>query len=356
MRMNTKIYQMGKVGFSAVAVIFTAAITGCGGGGADAPGTGTPTVANAYPNVSPTVGDYWVYSETSTVVSGGNTAGTISYVRNFTASNPINRTDTFSNSDGLNNNNLSTKRVFDTAGKEINYKTGTSTCTYQPSFAAAPAFDTLAGVAFSANATLTCIDSVSNATTVQNVTSTGNTVGLEDVNVTAGTFKAFKYNVTRVTTTATNEGTANQTIWIDSVTGRTVKYTINTKSKTLPAGTLASEVNYVGEAVSYNAQGKGSVNINAKRFAGGWSGSYAGSLNGTCVFTVTAATSSNVTGRCTSSTNVNTTLTGSVNDAGAINITVSDGTALSGSLTSPIAGNGTWANGTATGTWTVTHK
>jgi hypothetical protein len=244
--MNTKFNQIGRFVFGIAITSFTVAMTGCGGGGSDAPGTGPAAVANAYPNVSPTVGDYWVFSETSTVVTGGNTAGTISYVRNFTASNPINRTDTFSNSDGLNNNNLSTKRVFDAAGKEINYKTGTSTCTYQPSFSTSPAFDTLAGVAFSSNATLTCIDSASNTTTVQNITAAGDTVGLEDVNVTAGTFKAFKYNVTRVTKTATNEGTATQTIWIDSATGRMVKYTTNTKSKALPAGTLASEVNYIG--------------------------------------------------------------------------------------------------------------
>jgi hypothetical protein len=59
--MNTKFNQIGRFVFGIAITSFTVAMTGCGGGGSDAPGTGPAAVANAYPNVSPTVGDYWVF-------------------------------------------------------------------------------------------------------------------------------------------------------------------------------------------------------------------------------------------------------------------------------------------------------
>jgi hypothetical protein len=328
----------------------------CGGGSSGTPGAANPpaAAANVFPSVDPTVGDYVVLQETVTAAAGTTlpTPSVYSFARTYTASSPIARIDFDSRSDGPSLNFLKSNRSFDIDGKEITSTTAGVTCTYAPALATFPAKGALPNSSFSSSSVKTCSASGAGLTT-DNITITGTAVGLEDVTVPAGTFKAFKYTSTRITRNATNQGTSVGTFWVDTVSGRTIKYVTNLKGIIIATGASTADLTYTTEMVAYRVLANNTGFASAKSFSGGWTVAFTGSAAGVCNLTVTA--SGAMSGQCNGNGG-SPSASGGVSDAGALSVLLSDGTRITGSLSSPSAGSGTWANGTATGTWTASHK
>jgi hypothetical protein len=327
---------------------FAAVLSACGGGG------GTPvapvTLANVYPLVTPTVGDYWLFQETVTTGAGTPlpTPSVYTYARTYTNSNPIVRVDLDSRSDATSSNFLKATRTFDIDQKEVSNVIGTTNCTYAPAYSVAPSKGALPNSTFSLTSVRTC-----SSGTTDNFSVTGTAVGLEDVTVAAGTFKAFKYTSTRLIKNVTNESTSVGTYWTDGVTGRVVKFVLNVKGN-LPGSTVVtSDVTYTTEAIAYSAQGLGATAAPVKRFAGAWTVPFSGTASGTCSMQV--ASTGTISGSC-NGTGGSSTVSGTVTDAGLVAVQLTDGSRISGSLTSPGAGTGIWVNGTASGTWNATHR
>jgi hypothetical protein len=326
---------------------FAAVLSACGGGGTP---TTPVTVANVYPLVTPAVGDYWLYQEIVTVGAGTPlpTPSVYTYARTYSNSSPIVRVDLDSRSDATSSNFLKATRTFDIDQKEVSNVIGATSCTYTPAFTVGPTKGALPNSTFSLNSVRACSSGSSDSYSV-----TGTAVGLEDVTVAAGTFKAFKYTATRLIKNATNESTTVGTYWTDGVTGRVVKYALNIKGNLPGSATVTSDVTYTAEAIAYSAQGLGATAASVKRFAGAWTVPFIGTAVGSCSMQV--ASTGTISGSCNGSGG-SSTVSGAVTDAGVVAVQLTDGSRISGSLTSPGAGTGIWINGTASGTWTAAHR
>jgi hypothetical protein len=334
---------------SAVAVIAT--LSACGGGGSSTSGNSAQNsdLSNTFPNITPKAGDYYVFQETITAGAGftAPTPSVFNFTRIYASSAPIVRTDLSGRSDGTSTNFEKSTRNFDATNKETGYTFGTTSCSYSPAWSFAPAAGAPANSTFSATSVRTC------GTAVDNFAATGNAVGLEEIMTAAGSFKAFKYTATRTQKNSTTEFITVGTFWQDAVTGRLVKYVMTTKSSAVGSTVITGDNTFTGEVISYSAGALGATTVTVKRFSGGWTVPFTGSATGSCTMVV-AATGA-ITGSCSGSGGISTA-SGSVTDAGAISVNLTDGSRITGNLTSAGAGNGTWSNGTATGTWTATHR
>jgi hypothetical protein len=324
------------------------ALTACGGGSS----SGGNSVANVYPNVNPTVGDYYAYQDTVTVGTGftAPNPSVYTFVRYYTGSSPIGRTDYDSRSDGTSANFLKSIRAYDTNQKETTYTFGSTTCAFNPAFGLTPPLGATPNSTFSATSVRTCTGGTAST---DNYTLTGTAVGLEDLTIVAGTFKAFKYTATRTIKNASNESTSTGTFWTDGVTGRALKSVLNVKVNTTGSTALIADTTFTTELISHNAQSLGSSAATVKRFSGGWTVPYTGAVTGSCAMTIAAA--GTITGSCTGTGN-SPSVSGTVSSAGALSVQLSDGTQITGTLSSPGAGSGTWVNGTASGNWTASHR
>jgi hypothetical protein len=333
----------------AVAVITT--LSACGGGSSSTSGNSAQnsTLSNTFPNITPKAGDYYVFQETITAGAGftAPTPSVYNYTRTYAGSGPVVRTDFDSRSDGTSPNFSKTARNFDATNKETGYTFGTTSCTYSPSWVFAPPAGAPANSTFSATTVRTC------GAAVDNFTLTGNAVGLEDITTSAGSFKAFKYTATRTQKNSTTEFNSTGTFWADAVTGRVIKFVLNTKSNAVGSTVITGDTTLTTEVISYNAGALGASAVSIKRFAGGWTVPFTGSATGSCAMVIAVA--GTITGSCSGSGGTSTA-SGSVTEAGAISVNLTDGSRITGNLTAPGAGNGTWSNGTATGTWTATHR
>ncbi len=350
-----------KVIFAGVGLGILALLYGCGGGGGDptaitttTTSTTTTTTLPTYPEVKPTQGDTLTYSQVNTI--GNTTQPTINVTRYYKIVNndgSVTYTNTIDNPTYVGNT-----QVFATDGgllSTANFGNVGNNCTYAPSFAA-PNYPLYVGQSLNATAVQTCVNG--GTTTFFDVVRTGSYAALESVTTAAGTFSALKQVTTTIATSRTDgsKTKTDQTSWLDTVLGRTVKYAITIS--TAPAGSSSFTLSR-SQAISlvkYNISGKAGSVADPIVYAGGWTATYAGTDSGSCS-SITVSDTGTLTGNCTSNANGAFTISGSVNAQGTINFNAVGG--FGGTFTgtlNPVTGTGTWSNGPDSGTWNSTHK
>jgi hypothetical protein len=329
----------------AMGILLATALTGCGGGGG-----GSDAPAAAVSKIAATAGDYYTYTLDHT---GSNTSPwSMSFTRAYSTVNGDGssvRVDTYSTT------------LYAAATRNLDASFGTSsfsysvggvgtTCTNSPSDVVVP-LPASVGSSWNNNFTQTCTGGSPSSSTFNN---TGSMTALESVVTPAGTFNAGKFVFTQ---TEVRSGSYTQVIhytcWIDVVTGRTVKcdstYTYTPQVGSVVTGTDSFTL------IGYKASGLSS-SATVARFAGTWSGSYAGSSSGTCSSLVVAS-NGDITGSCVDGNVGSFTVTGTVNAAGTVSMTASTGPTFSGTLSTTSTGSGTWIGvPSGGGTWTATHK
>ena len=131
-----------KLGSIAVALMVSA----CGGGGGSdsAPASpAAPANPNAYPAISPSAGDWFVYTSTVTpTLPAGATATERTITRHFrivNADSSLTRADTTSTFTSL------ASRAFNSSGALVSYTSGTLLCNYAPAYRSTPPLTSVVG-------------------------------------------------------------------------------------------------------------------------------------------------------------------------------------------------------------------
>jgi hypothetical protein len=180
-------------------------------------------------------------------------------------------------------------------------------------------------------------------------------VARESLVTPAGTFDSYRAERTGVSVTTTNTVSQQLTCWYSVQRGVMLRCDY-TSTQTLAASTTPSYV----ASTTIVLTGLGGPTRLAQgnvlaRFAGAWRVQYAGGVSGNCA-QLAVTTSGGISGNCTVASGASFSVTGSVNDSGAVTITLPTGGSLIGTLTTPYSGNGSWTDGSFTGTWTATHN
>ena len=177
---------------------------------------------------------------------------------------------------------------------------------------------------------------------------------LETITVRAGTFNTVKVVSTRTASYSNGYTSADETTeWRDVVTHRVIKYSnrSNQVSNTGLKAALTSTAELAGFASARQARS----NFNIERFAGPWAGSYSGTYSGNCVGQVSR--DGKLDADCGDGA---FSVHGDIDASGKGNfyLTVNGvrGASFSGAFASPYTINGAWTAGAASGTWVLNHK
>ena len=345
------------------ATVASLVLTACGGGGSDSSQAGSPPAGanpNAYPSVAPFKGDYFVYTSTTTPTLPTGQAPaqrTVSRdVQSVSADGAFVRLDTFSAV------SPSTIRNYAADGNETSRITTASRCDFTPGYRNTPPRGSVVGDKFTSSSKQTCTAQPGGGVTSVELVESGTVLAAESRTVAVGTFDTIKFEHTTTSTSATGVTTTLETCWVDKLSGRAVECT--STFSTTPSGqttpTSAGTTAFVLTTYSFN--GAAPVGPAERRFAGAWSVSFAGSSGGSCA-TLLVDGSGNASGTCqfTGSAGASTpfAVTGTVKANGAAAVaagTASTGASLVGTFSSPSTANGTWVNGSLSGTWTATHQ
>lgn len=344
-------------------IVLATAGCGGGGGGSDATAPTSSVSSNAYPNVAPTPGDSLTYNAT---LSSSN--GTLSYVftRYFDAveaDKSYSFFQTFSVTDAAR-----VHSHLNPSGAEIRAQlddTSASFPTCTNSTAVGPTSPYSVGQQWSDSWTRTCVMTNGSAGPTYQESGQGSYTGVENIQTTAGSFRALKFvstNTSQRSDLANAPVTTTQsTCWSDVVTGRSVKCqsTISTAATaTTPASTRTGTM----ELSSFIIAGLAGSSASVARFAGSWTGSFNGPDHGTCS-NIAIAIDGTLNGTCTGVETGDFSIAGAVDGQG--NVSFARATSLpgdlnglfSGRLTSPVAGNGGWSGTMGSGgTWTMSHR
>ena len=348
--------QQSKAAGLAMLAIVLAGLSACGGGGGSAGDTPTAQpLSTTYPSVKPTVGDYYIFTATSTVTTPTGTAPTTSTsVRTYPT---VNSDGSYTRA--VTGASIKQARDYAADGKVTTSTSTSQQCVYSPGYLISPPAGTAVGQAYSGTTGQTCTFTGSSVPSTSTLSTNGTADAIESVTTVAGTFRAFKQTATYVTTTNGYVSTTVETCWTDMVLGRTVKCSTS-YSTVQPDLTVVSAGSSVSELTAYSVAGAAPVGSTLPRFVGSWRVNFAGAATGNCgsVSVTTAGvinTSACVRTNSSGSVIGNFTVSGSVDVNGVVTATGSDGSSFAGSLTSPTAGTGTWVNGSMSGTWTASH-
>ena len=328
------------------------ALSGCGGGGGSSGPSGDP-----YPPALPNVGDYSVYTSSIHPIlpAGSDTSRTLT--RTYMAVNAdgsLTRVDTASTLSELST------RGYAGTGALASAITGPVSCSYSPALFTGPPRTTLVGAAYQQfTADESCLVSGATTPNVQRWTMSGTLTAAEQIKTSLGTFNAVKYSQTQVSGTSAFDTTKVETCWVDTVTAQIVK--CSATSQTVPKGqttaTSRDSTEFLLEAYSFHGQAP--VGPVVRRFSGRWNVVFTGTTPGDCTNLVVDL-AGQISGNCRIQTSPGVfgapySVSGSVNAAGAANLSAANGAAITGTFNSPGAGSGTWVNGGNSGAWTATH-
>ncbi|MDE2094464.1 MAG: hypothetical protein KGI87_11490, partial [Burkholderiales bacterium] len=332
----------------------------CGGGGSNTP-SATATAAavnpNAYPNVLPVAGDYFVYTSVNTPTQPAGQAPIQRTVTRDIRSVGVDRS--FVRLDTASAYSLATTQSFDASRALTSSSTSTQRCDFTPGYRSTPALTSVVGDTYTTTSTESCVNQSTSALTTYALTDNGTVAAAEPHTLPIGTFNTIKYTQTLVSVQPSGTTTTLETCWIDTVTGRAVECasTYSTTPTGQSAPTSAGSTSF--QLAAYAVNGGAAVGPTERRFAGTWSVTFSGSSGGACA-ALLVDTSGRISGTCqfVASTGTATpfTVSGSVNAAGIASVSTSTGAALTGTFDSPSTATGSWSNGTATGTWSAAHQ
>lgn len=320
-------------------------IVACGGGGS---GSGGGLVASTTSVIS--TGDYFTYAFSSTPVTGTPTAYTFTrYMTNVKPDQSFVTDFTYSNG--------TAKSTYDTNSdfQELSWISGSTSCNNSPLTTQVGSVKNLkVGTTWDLKYTRTCI--TSNTSTVYAYTYKGSVTASEPYVIAGLTFDTYKLVYTQEYQTSTNRFSANYTCWRDKNFDRTLacewSYANYANGSTVTTAATSGVGSY--KLYAFNVANFTNNKPSVARFAGDWTLNWNGDGTGTC--SITANIVGGVTGTCTQkSPYATSSITGTVDINGGLNITSGVGSTISGGLTSPISGNGTTKNGTTIGFWTASH-
>jgi hypothetical protein len=305
----------------------------------------TPPAGGPYTLPARSVGDFATYTD---VTMGWK----VSVTQRITKVNPDGG---WENADSASQEKgAQTIEVFDGKGGMLssNSYAGCS-ATYAPAAMQAP---TSASVGdsfdFASTVTIPC----SKEETSRALTSKGKLVGIESKTVAAGTFSTLKIvssetNLDRRTANVYVNYWVEKTCWRDIVTGLMVACNTSTTSK----GSGDASFSSTTELASYGQASTNREYLDPIRFAGPWSGNF-GAFYGNCDLNI--GFTGVITGAC-KATARSTAVTGSVDKAGAVTLTMS----VAGGASETQSGqaalfdmSGQLAGASAPGAWALKHK
>jgi hypothetical protein len=322
-------------------------LAACGGGGGGSGSTGdTPPLTRNEAQV----GDYFVYATNTTQtlptgVQPTSYSSTESYL-SIAADGTSQRVNTY-NSSGT----LASQLTFNVNEGLVGSMpiSGGSNCSYTPALQAPPPYPRSVGQTWSGTSMRTC------GTTTATVTPTGKIVAREQLVIPAGTFDSYRAERTGLAVDATNTVSQQLTCWYSVQRGVMLKCDF-TSTRTPAASTTP---NYVASSTTVLTGLGGPTRVAQgnvlARFAGAWRVQYAGGVSGNCA-QLAVTTDGSISGSCTAASGAIFSVTGSANDSGAVTITLPTGGSLTGTLATPYSGNGSWTDGSFTGTWTASHN
>jgi hypothetical protein len=331
-------------------------LSACGGGGGEqqsAPGSGGPT---AYPAISPTSGDYFVYTDTrvQTIPAGTPTAQE-TVTRYFKLVNPDGSS---TRSDSFSSFFASTTQTFDSSGALVTYASGNLLCSYGPAFRSGPPLSAVVGGAYGSSTSQTCAQQPGGAPATTAISLSGQALAVEQVTIPLGTFSAFKYAQTTQASDAGGNTTTNETCWISTATGQPLQCTttFSTVQPGQSAVVASGSTTSVLDAYSFGGTTAGAI---VKRFSGFWNIQLAGGATGKCD-NLFVDVGGGISGSCAFLTSPGVfapafSVSGAVSAAGAATLTSATGASLSGTFNTPVSATGTWTNGGTSGAWTATH-
>ncbi|MEY8689693.1 MAG: hypothetical protein AB9M53_07425 [Leptothrix sp. (in: b-proteobacteria)] len=331
-------------------------LAGCGGGGSDTASNNTQTTPDVYPAAKPAVGDWFVYTSTTTpTLPAGQTPIQRTIVRYFPAVNAdgsLTRVDTTSLGSRA-------QRSFDANRAIVSFTSASSQCNFVNPYRSAPPLASKVGDTYTANSTQFCTALPSGIVSQLTIAITGSSVAIEDRIIPLGTFRTFKYTQTTVSTSATSTVTNVESCWTDMVSGQTVECT--TTSQTVPAGqsavTASGSSSVRLEAYSFNNQA--AVGSAVQRFSGLWNVALGGATTGDCL-NLFVADNGQISGACRLLVSAGVygasfPVTGTVNAAGVVALTATNGATISGAFSSPVSAGGAWQSGAVAGIWAASH-
>jgi hypothetical protein len=322
---------------------------GGGGGGGAAGATAAPAATTPITRTEAQVGDYFVYSTTTTQTLPA-TAQPTAYFRTDSYLSIANdgtsqRVSTYSNGIAAAQSNLD---VNDGQVGRI-LVNGGSTCSYTPALQTSPPYPRSVGQTWSGSSVSTC------GTTTGTFTHTGKIVAHEPLVVPAGTFDSYRAEITGMSVTSTSSVAQQLTCWYSVQRGAMLKcdyITTQTPATSTTPNSVASNSAVLTGLGGPTRVAQGNV---LARFTGSWRIQYTGSSSGNCA-QLEVTTSGGISGSCTAASSATFNVTGSVNDFGAVTLALSTGGSLTGTLTTPYAGLGNWTDGSLVGTWTASHN
>lgn len=247
-----------------------------------------------------------------------------------------------------------TIEVFDAKGGMLSSNSMAGcTATYAPAAMQSPASASV-GDSFDFASTLTVPCSKEESSRA--LTSKGTVVGIENKTVPAGTFSTLKIvsketNLDLRTANVYVNYWVEKTCWRDIITGLMVACNTSTTSK----GSGDASFSSVSELVSYAQASTKREYLDPIRYAGPWSGNF-GAYYGSCDLNI--GFTGVVTGACKAAART-TAVTGSVDKAGAVKLTMSvaGGSAESQSGQAALFDmSGQLAGAAAPGAWALKHK
>jgi len=179
-------------------------------------------------------------------------------------------------------------------------------------------------------------------------------LAMESVTVAAGTFQTAKVSLSSSYKYANGATLVDEsTSWLDTNSRRLIK-TSNIRTSTSASGKVGSS-STVAELQGYAQAGSGRSLLNVQRFAGGWSGSYAGPYSGSCTGQISP--DGVLDASCGGG---QFTLHGLIDANGNVTFSLSagggSGPSFSGKFDSPLSIQGTWSMpGGGAGTWQLNH-
>lgn len=325
-------------------------LAACGGGGGE-------TVTEPPPAPRFSTGDHYTYAVTSTPVlpAGGSVTSyhTTVSVKTVAADSASERVVTYG---GLQS--VAVLEAYTATGALASTTmhiglTPTASCVYTPASQSAPPFPTSVGQTWSFVSTQTCVNGWTAA--APDVTASGRVLALEEVTVPAGAYMSHRAERTAVATGPTFGSTeSTQTCWYATANGVALRCILTAAQTPVGASAPTSITTTERVLVGQGGLGKPSVGNQIARFRGPWrmigSPSFCAAL--------TIAADGAVTGMsCPGSAGPSfTVVSGSVDVAGIIAVSLSGGGNLNGALTTPYSANGAWQQGAASGTWTALHQ
>jgi hypothetical protein len=321
-----------------------------GSGGSAVPSTTTPITLDAAQ-----VGDYLVYSATTTQnLPTGTQTSTGNYTNSYLsiAANGTHQLATTSEAAPASQETLNANDGSVDSTETIN---GASvTCPYSPVLQEVPPYPRSVGQTWNSNSERTC----GNATST--ITVSGQILAREPLVTPAGTFDSYRVSRTSQTVmnilyvpTITISG--QSTCWYEVQRGVLLQcdstYTTTSTGSSWPTTTSSDTTTLTGLG-GPNRVSLGNV---LARFTGSWRVQYSGGSSGDCAQLMVTA-SGGIIGNCTAASGASFNVTGSVNELGAVTLALPTGGNLTGTLNTPYSGLGNWVDGSFTGTWTASHN